>query len=60
MYVLKIIMRTPFEKFIEAFRLITKVFLGEDSNRVENTPSKNILERCLAISNLPHGVYFEK
>ena len=32
-YILKIIISTPFEKFIEAFRLITKIFLGVDSEK---------------------------
>ena len=37
-------MNIPSKKFIEVFRLITKVFLGADFNKVENTPSKIFLE----------------
>ena len=45
MYLLNIIMSTPFKKkIIEAIRLITKIFLGADSNRVENTALKKFYE----------------
>ena len=49
----------PYKKFLEDFQLITKVFLGTDSNRVTKYTFKKILGSRLAILNLSQDVCFE-
>ena len=48
---------TPSEKFIEAFRLIKKVFLGADSNKSLKYTFEKIHGIHLAILNLFRGAY---
>ena len=50
-------MITPLEKFIEAFRLITKVFLGAKSDKSLKNTFEKIHGSRLAILNLFHGAY---
>ena len=59
MYLLKIIMITPLKKIIEVFQLITKIFLGSDSEKsLKYTFKKNSL-KLLVVLNASWGVCFE-
>ena len=59
-HVLKIIMSTHLKKkFIESFRLITKIFLDANSKKNPKYTFEKIIWSRLAILNLFQGVYFE-